>query len=100
MCTHYGPMVNYFSKPDRDRANRHTEQGMPRMHWVIGVKGNGDQGEIFAQWTSGELQRLLKHLLDIVWKSFIRGVESGKRHLSVNLCWCIDFLKRLDGSKL
>lgn len=44
MCTNYGPMVNYFSKPGRDRVNRHTEQGMPRMHWVIGVKGNGDQG--------------------------------------------------------
>lgn len=73
MCANYGPVVNYFSKPDRDRANRHTEQGMPRMHWVIGVKGNGDQEETFAQWTSGELQRLLKHLLDIVWKSFIRG---------------------------
>ena len=44
MWTNYGPVVNYFSKPGRDRVNRHTEQGMPRMHWVIGVKGNGDQG--------------------------------------------------------
>ena len=32
--------------------------------------------------------------------ALFEGMESGKRHLSVNMHWCIDFLKRLDGFKL
>ena len=45
-----------------------------------------------------------KDCSDTCWtlygRALFEGMESGKRHLSVNLCWCIDFLKRLDGFKL